>query len=430
MNKITDSYIGEVEAVKDEPNYVIVPMVMFAYESLKYATDDEIAVYYEIVYHASARDVSVSHVNVELLYARLKWDASTPSRGKKRIIDAIVVLKEKGYISIESYSEEITSATYLTIRINKREFKDRIVCGNTPYTGWTKIYESEMNTAKTDRYKIGQRLKVLTYIKWRHNINYSICFEEWANVLGVSPRTAKRIIKSLKEEGVINVKSGDYYTDWDGNVRQEINQFSLPNKEEESKDEYKPTFEQWLRKMVSVAELMATTTDSRMKERPELFSYGSDLSEEDMYIYLTTECPIVKEWGKKRYDAISKKPKGKEKVESWKVKAMKRIAEEQQKLNEIEIESVVQENKTTLEVDYYDDYDTAYQKSKAYREEQERVNRQKEMELTRQELLFLDDDEQETDSDDLSFDDEENEAHRAFMARLKANREKRERMYA
>ncbi|WP_024985476.1 hypothetical protein [Brevibacillus borstelensis] len=400
MDKITESYIGEVEAVKDEPNYVIVPMVMFAYESSKYVTEDEI-VYYEIVYHASARDVSMSHVNVELLYARLKWDASTPSRGKKRIIDSIVALKEKGYIVIESHGEEITAATYLTIRINKRVFKDRIVCGNTAYTGWTKIYESEMNTAKTDRYKIGQRLKVLTYIKWRHNINYSICFEEWANVLGASPRTAKRIIKSLKEEGVINVKSGEYYTDWNNNVRQEINQFSLPEEKEELDDDYKPTVTQRQRKMVSVAELLTKTTDKRMVDRPELFVYG-DLSEEDMYIYLTTECSIVKEWGKKRFDAISKKPKGKEMVENWEMKAKKRIENEQQEPRRIQIEAVQKENPTTVSVDVTnyteqdeDAHTKAYRMAQAKREEQERIKREEENERFRQEMLELEDEYEE-----------------------------------
>lgn len=402
MDKITESYIGEVEVYKNEPKYVRVPMIMFAYESSRYATDDEIAVYYEIVYHASAREVSMSHVNVELLYARLKWDARTPSRGKKRITDAIVALKEKGYISIDSHGEEITAATYLTIRINKRVFEDRIVCGNTPYTQWTKVYESEMNTAKADIYKIGQRLKVLTYIKWRHNINYSICFEEWANVLGVSVSTANRIVKSLKEEGVIDVKSGVYYTDINGKARQEINQYSLPEEKEESDDDYKPTVTQRQRKMVSVAELLTKTNDKRMVDRPELFVYGSDLSEEDMYIYLTTECSIVKEWGKKRFDAISKKPKGKEMVENWEMKAKKRIEKEQQEPRRIQIEAVLKENPTTVDFDATnyteqdeDAHTKAYRMAQAKREEQERIKREEENERFRQEMLELEDEYEE-----------------------------------
>ncbi|GGA11903.1 hypothetical protein GCM10008018_66210 [Paenibacillus marchantiophytorum] len=354
MDKITENVVGEVEAYNSNEKFVKTPMRMLAYASPSYATDDEIAVYYEIVYHASARDVSISNVNVDLLYARLQWDSKSISRGKKRIIDALAGLSQKGFISIDCNGEEIKATTYLVIRTPRNRsklFDEKVVSDGTVYTGWTPVTELIMKIAKADEKNIGQRLKVLTYVLWRNNIQYAVSFDEWANVLKVSPSTAKRIIKSLKGEGIIKVKSGVYYTDDYGNVRQEINQYSVNDEPEADEDGYKPTITQRHSKLMKVADLLMATTDRRMTKRINLFEYGSELSEDDMYIYLTTECLLVKEWGKKRFNAISKNASGKEMVESWESKARMMMANPKQEPRKIEVITTVENNPTTVKFD-------------------------------------------------------------------------------
>lgn len=422
MDKITENVIGEVEAYKSNEKFVKIPMKMLAYASPSYATDDEIAVYYEIVYHGWIREMSISHVNVELLYARLQWDKSTPSRGKKRVITALKGLKQKGYISIDSNGEEIDATSYLVIRTPRKMsklFDEKIPCGNTIYSGYEEVPESIMKIAKADDKNIGQRLKILTYVQWRHNIGYGVCFDEWANVLQVSPSTAKRIIKSLKEEGIINVKSGEYYTDTDGNKRQKPNQYSIKAQREEDEDGYNPTVTQRQNKFMKVADLLMATTDNRMRSRLNLFEYGSDLSEEDMYIYLTTECPIVKEWGKKRFDAISKNVSGKAMVEDWESKARKMMLQPKQGPEKIEAITIVEANPTKVEIDISDfikvedDPHTISfrERQRAYREEQERIKKEEDERKLKEEFDYL----RESDDDEQ----EPHEAHIAFMEKLK-----------
>lgn len=404
--EIMEDAIGEIEVVKEkEDKFVRIPMKMFAYGSDSYVTDDEYAVYYEIVYHVWGRDLSVTNTNVEMLYARIGWDVKTPTRGKKRIIEALEGLKAKGYIDIDSNGDEIKANTYLVIhspRIKSKIFDEKIVVEGTTYTAWQGITELIMKASKLDVNKIGQRLKVLTYIMWRYNIDYSISFDEWSNVLQVSVSTAKRIIKSLKEEGLIDVVSGTYYTDLDGKVRQEINKYGISKDVEDDKDAYKPTVTGKQRKFMKVLELMTLTTDKRIVERNNLLDFGSKLGVEDMIIYLTSDCAVVKEYGKKRFDAIKKNAKGKAMVEVWETKARKKIendskpSESKSVKSEPIYESVseVKENPSVIELDdVYEDEDAhkRFQQAQQRREELERKKREEEKERFRKEMMEIDD---------------------------------------
>jgi len=398
--------IGEIEVIKEkEDKFVRIPMKMFAYGSDSYVTDDEYVVYYEIVYHLWGRDISVTNTNVEMLYARIGWDVKTPTRGKKRIIEALEGLKVKGYINIDSNGDEIKANTYLIIhspRIKSKIFDEKIVVEGTTYTAWQGVTELIMKASKLDVNKIGQRLKVLTYIMWRYNIDYSISFDEWANVLQVSVSTAKRIIKSLKEEGLIDVVSGTYYTDLDGKVRQEINKYGISKEVEEDKDAYKPTITGKQRKFMKVLELMTLTTDNRIVERNNLLDYGSKLGVEDMIIYLTSDCTVVKEYGKKRFDAIKKNAKGKAMVEAWETKAKEQIVNDSKPsiIKEpsepvYEVASEIKENHSIVEIETtsYEDEDISsrFRQSQIRREELERKKREEENERFRKEMMELDD---------------------------------------
>lgn len=389
--------------MENKEKFVKIPMKMFAYESVNYVKNDEIAVYYEIVYHASARNVSVSFVTVELLYSRLKWDFKSPSRGKKRILSAILSLQEKGYISLATV-DEINNNTYLVIHTPKNNsliFTEKIRSGSSVYTGWTPITEKKMNILKEDINNVGQRLKILTYIIWRFNIGYAISYEEWANVLKISESTAKRVIKSLREEKIINIESGVYYSDHFGKIRQEINKYEVNENVEE--DEYKTTILRKIRRVDEIANLLAKTTDERVKSgKYNLFKYGENLTIEDMHIYMTTQCPIVKEWGEKRFTAISKNSVGKVMVDSWR--------------SEVERELVlgsditaIYDNEEILKITNSDDNEYEeinsgkYQEIKERLHEQEKIKRKEADEKFKKEMSELPDEEELEEDEEIAY---------------------------
>lgn len=377
------------EVVEREEKFVRIPLKMFAYGTEHYVTDDEIAVYYELGFHCWGRDVSVSNINVELLHARLEWH-----NGKNRIIEALSGLRTKNYIAYNC--DDVKAITYLTInmpRVKSKLYEDKVKVGGTTYTAWEGINETIMNACKQDKANTGRRLKVLTYVLWRSKIGYRIAYEEWENVLQVSESTAKRLIKRLKEEGLINVVSGKYYTDLFGNVRQEINKYDVTKSKVEDENSYKPTETEKHRKMMKVAELLLKTTDERVHKRTNLLEYGSTLDVEDMVIYMTTECLIVKKIGKERYNAISKSLEGREMVESWRQKAKKEIENpSKKKVKPNEVTPYVDTNNSIdMYIFDYDDYESPEEKEKnqiwhKHREEKERKRKEEEKEREAQEF--------------------------------------------
>lgn len=413
--------------MKDEKKdkFVRIPMKMFAYGTKHYVTDDEMVVYYELGYHCWGRDISVAHINVELLHARLEWN-----NGKNRIIKALSGLRDKKYIFYNC--DDIKATTYLTIhmpRVKTKLFEEAVVVDEKlKLAGWEGITETIMNICKQDKAtKTGQRLKVITYILWRANLKntrdfiYCISFPEWANVLQVSERQAIRIIDSLKREKVIKVTSGAFYFDNNNQIRQEMNKYAMPEPKGEDGNDYKPTMSGRNRKIVAVAELLINTIDERVKVRSNLFDYGSALGVEDMIIYKTTECKLVKEQGKKRFNSLSKSESGKAMVESWTRKAKKEI-DKATRVSTVNV-TVEQSDLDMImsEFDTRSNVDNEVQKHK----KEEYLLKMKESE-TRLAKLFEDNDKKQ-ESNEFDFDEDEedqepNEAHIEFMARMAEKR--------
>lgn len=412
--------------VERKEKFVRIPMKMFAYGTEHYVTDDEIAVYYELGYHCWGRDVSISHINVELLHARLKWN-----NGKNRIIKALSGLKTKNYIFYNC--DDVKATSYLTVNMPKERSKlfeeEVVVDEKLKLTGWTGITESIMNICKQDKVKTGQRLKVITYIMWRANLKktcdftYRISFPEWANVLQMTERQANRVIDSLKRGKIIRVTSGAFYYDNNNLIRQEINKYDVPELKAEDDSDYKPTMLDKKRKVAAVAELLLNTIDERVKVRSNLFEYGSTLSVEDMVIYLTTECKLVKEYGVKRFNSLSKTESGKAMVESWTKKAKKEI----EKTNRISTANASVEPDLDMimsEFDTRNSVDEVAQK----RKKEEYLRKKEESETRMAKLLEGDDKKQESnefDFDDDGEDQEPNEVHIEFMARMAEKRKLR-----
>ncbi|QGS68704.1 hypothetical protein CV093_10170 [Oceanobacillus sp. 143] len=82
-----------------------------------------------------------------------------------------------------------------------------------------------------------EQFKVLIYVKWRSFSNskkkqsYAISYREWESVLKVSHQTAVKIIEQCCEDGLIKKERGEYYTNCDGEIRQETNKYQISSNE-------------------------------------------------------------------------------------------------------------------------------------------------------------------------------------------------------
>ncbi|HFK1531049.1 TPA: hypothetical protein ACGXM6_004864 [Bacillus cereus] len=164
------------------------------------------------------------------------------------------------------------------------------------------------------------KLKVIVYTLWRGNIGYRISYGEWVNVLCMSTLTAKRKIKEHEEKGFLKVIRSKRHQNERGEVRQEINFYEI--KKEKTQQPEKRVRQLDDSRGILLSEKVI---DGRLKKRPNILDWNKRLDAEDMYIYLMTDCDVVKEFGDRRFKAISSKGGGKAMVESWKREAESRI---------------------------------------------------------------------------------------------------------
>jgi len=327
-----EQVIGEVQQVNIFDNsYVRIPMMTLAYESDFYLTDDEFVVFYEIGFHASARNMMITRTTVDMLACRLDWEEKNKSRGKTRIKKAIEGLVAKKYIVVHCDDEKIKNNSYLTIETIVKKtgnvYGESIKSGSSVFSGYTEVREDITELARKDMKNVGQRLKVLVHIKWREKINYTISYNEWKNVLNISERTAIRLITEMIEDGAIYCQSGKYYTTEDGQVRQERNKYSTEVSKKEDK-EYEMGIVAQEKKSRAVTNLLEKTSDIRMWTRMNIFDRGMDLGEEDMEIYLTTDCDVVRREADKRFNEIkSKSVKGRMMIDDWEMRARMKMSD-------------------------------------------------------------------------------------------------------
>ena len=70
-------------------------------------------------------------------------------------------------------------------------------------------------------------LHVIAFItKWAYTRS-AISYDEWTRVLRVSNKTAVKVIKEMRDKGLIRVSSGKYYEVVDGCFRQEMNKYKV-----------------------------------------------------------------------------------------------------------------------------------------------------------------------------------------------------------
>lgn len=301
-----------------EPPYVAIPMRMFAYNTDFFVTNDEFLVFYHICTLVTARNTQFVCLNIELLNSIIQLDATNQSRGKRRIKQAILGLQSKNYIRLDHSGIQISNNELLNIttpELNDSVYKDSVRNSRSIYNGYTPVTDEMFTKCCTV-----SELKVLTYVTWRSHIDYAISYDEWASVLDVCHQTAVRVISDCINKGIIVKLRGDYYTTQDGLVRQETNKYFTPIEKQDNSME----------KELNIA-VKAMGNASKSKEtRSHNWFTQKYINENDMYVYLTTTCEVLKSHAAKRIESICQSPSGKSNIEKYKEEASQRIRNEQQ----------------------------------------------------------------------------------------------------
>lgn len=327
-NDSTGRTIGEVKvkekSKKINGEYYRVPNIARAYDTEYYLTDSEMAVLVTIGHSAWAWNPDITKTNVEFLFSELQLDTKNQSRSKKEIIENIMSLEQKGYIKVDFDGDEIKNNTLLIIHnVNEDMMIKKVTKDGTTFTGFTPVTNKILKLAKQGKSsKLGQRLKVLTHVVWRSEIDYSISFEEWANVLDLTAKQTKTVIKALEKEDIIEILHGEYrknddgtlYLAEDGRPRQERNTYFLQNEMPDVSEEgYKPNAVKKHRRMMKITEQIEQIEfegEIRIREFPRLLMFGSKLSEDDIKLFLTTDSPTLIEISRIRFWKIMNSKKG------------------------------------------------------------------------------------------------------------------------
>lgn len=207
--------------------YVMYPVRFFSYENPGFIDKNEtdaMLVFFILGKLSNFHERTRSFVNVSLLDGLLRLDPKSPTRSRKRIVTALEVLEQKGYITMKYDSNErICSAPLIEVQVIDKQ--ESSLSGASKYDGFVKVTEELFELANGD----GKLLKILVYTLWRQNIDYSISFKEWSKVLGVSEKTARNLIKQYEEHGKLVVQHGEHYRDEKGKVRQAMNKYRIPS---------------------------------------------------------------------------------------------------------------------------------------------------------------------------------------------------------
>jgi hypothetical protein len=205
--------------------YVMFPIKIFSYEDKESFVDnfDVFLVYFILGKLSNFHDRNKVFVNVDMLEAMLSLDSTNRQRSKRKIVEALEVMKSLGYIMIDSKGQEIMKAPILEVELVENFESSK--SNRTIYSGFVKVDETLFDLANGD----GKLLKILIYTKWRENIDYAISLEEWSNVLDISVATVKRLMNGYEKQGKLIVVHGEFYQDNKGRTRQRMNKYKIPS---------------------------------------------------------------------------------------------------------------------------------------------------------------------------------------------------------
>ncbi|MBY6274167.1 MAG: hypothetical protein CW346_18560, partial [Bacillaceae bacterium] len=255
--------------------------------------------------------------SVDLIHQTLNISFSNKeSSNKKIIMNCLLNLKQKGIISFKADQFKNNTALYITF--NEIEAK-----------GYEGISYEKFRSFKnaTDCYIY---FCVARYQKLN---GFEASYNEWANVLGVSRKTAIEIIENVCKRGIIYKEIGGY-TDEEirsNQKKQEKNRYYIQKVEQKENVANKSATSS--KENVQIVQENNTTNANNEQEQREHNWYvkGSELTANDFYIYLTTNDEKLKKQAEFRINAISKNEKGKYIVESLMKEAQEKVKDEKRK---------------------------------------------------------------------------------------------------
>lgn len=293
----------------NKKSYIIVPNVAFGFNTKYHLTTDELMVFAHLQMIKAVGLDNQLMTMVDVIVAGLEWDKSNITRDRKRVEKALTGLHDKGYITIEFNGAKIVKSV-LTITINKElekaETESTVEWKEAPFVwkGFTRIENNEYNQANND----GQYLMVIAYTKWRENakFTYRISYQEWQEVLDVSDNTARTVITEC--EPFINKISGSFYKDENGQMKQKPNEYSVKPKTDVKESEKKA------KAMTALEKFANKVTDARYKYDDDILKqindYGTKWRLDGYTAWVESDCPVLKEAGKKKFEMLEKAGQG------------------------------------------------------------------------------------------------------------------------
>jgi hypothetical protein len=326
-----DQIIGDLKVTREmkKGNYVQIPNKIFAFDSEYFMTNDELSVYFMLCRMVSARNHQKVECNIELINSKIDFRYSDESKNKNIIKKALTGLHEKKYIILSFSDDKLNNNTLLSVYIAKI-YSEVVMSGNLKFKGYTEVYDDMYDACKGNI----QHLKVLIYVDWRSQIGFDIPLSQWEKVLDVSNKTAVKILDECITAKIINKERGQYYVE-NGKPRQETNSYSVVSEEDrEIKEDIKPSFTKKVNTMVNASMRREESNEQRSHKL-----FGNDkLNGNDYFVWITTECPILKEHGNKRFNAIANKSEGgKNLVASWKKEAENCLKQEKRLKNQQDV---------------------------------------------------------------------------------------------
>lgn len=285
------------------------------YSSQYKLTQDEFYIYCYLYTNRTYEEYVLT--SVDLIHQTLNiFFSNKESSNKKIIMNCLLNLKQKGIISFEADQFKNNTALYITFReIEAKGFEG---------ISYEK-FRSFKNATDCYIYFCVARYQKLN--------GFEASYNEWANVLDVSRKTAIEIIENVCKRGIIYKKIGEY-TDEEirsNQKKQEKNRYYI-QKVEQKENVANKSATSSKENVQTVQENDITNANNEQEQREHnWYVKGSQLTANDFYIYLTTNDEKLKKQAEARINAIKKNEKGKYVVESLLKEAQEKVKDEKRK---------------------------------------------------------------------------------------------------
>lgn len=333
--------------MNNKKSYVIIPNVAFGFGTKYHLNKDEFMMFAHLQFMKQIGLENITVTMVDMLVKGLKWETSTKSRDKKRVVDALEGLLTKGYITIEHDDKILKDILVITINkeMEKLEAETKVEWKENPFIwkGFTQVSYDKYNSVENN----GYYLVAISYITWRDNAKHTwrISIKEWEGIFGVTDKTAREILGGCGE--FITKITGSYYRDEVGQFKQEANQYTMQTSSVESNIQ-KITNETVAETALNKA--FEKVTDIKIKLDINLFNQIFDKNTKWKFngykAWKETTCQFVKEGGQKKIDAMkaSKNKVAGEVADRLEKEYEKHILEQKQQNEQMEKQIVRHEN--------------------------------------------------------------------------------------